>query len=137
MHCSARLIISIELLFYNTFTRVTDCLSKWSKSSNLIEIRKFSLHSWEFCFLMGQSRLLFLFIFVFSTCHNLNSNLIHKSIDGVLGVQTRGGRMEGIDESTELWRHPRGIMFLVCERRPKTVGLTRIVFLLVPVEADD
>ena len=28
-----------------------------------------------------------------------------KSIDGVLGTRTRGGRMEGADESTELWRH--------------------------------
>ena len=29
-----------------------------------------------------------------------------KSIDGVLGTQTRGGRMVGTDESTELWRPP-------------------------------
>ena len=29
-----------------------------------------------------------------------------KSVDGVLGTQTRGGRMVGADESTELWRHP-------------------------------
>ena len=27
-------------------------------------------------------------------------------VDGVLGTQTRGGRMEGADKSTELWRHP-------------------------------
>ena len=26
--------------------------------------------------------------------------------DGVLGTRTRGSRMEGADESTELWRHP-------------------------------
>ena len=31
---------------------------------------------------------------------------LKKSIDGVLGTRTRGGRMEGTDESTELWRHP-------------------------------
>ena len=29
-----------------------------------------------------------------------------KSIDGVLVTQIQSGRMEGIDESTELWRHP-------------------------------
>ena len=29
-----------------------------------------------------------------------------KSIDGVLVTQTRGGRMVGAEESTELWRHP-------------------------------
>ena len=27
-------------------------------------------------------------------------------IDGVLGARTQGGRMEGSDEYTELWRHP-------------------------------
>ena len=32
--------------------------------------------------------------------------LIDKSEDGVLGIQTWGGRMEGADESTELQRHP-------------------------------
>ena len=31
---------------------------------------------------------------------------LKKSVDGVLGIQTRGGRMEGANESTELWRHP-------------------------------
>ena len=30
-----------------------------------------------------------------------------KSVDGVLGTQTGGGRMVGADESTELWRHPQ------------------------------
>ena len=55
---------------------------------------------------MGQSRPLFLFIFVFSTRHNLNSNLIEKSVDGVLGIQTWGGKMEGANKSTELRRHP-------------------------------
>ena len=29
-----------------------------------------------------------------------------KSIDGVLGIRTRGSRMEDTDESTELRRHP-------------------------------
>ena len=29
----------------------------------------------------------------------------------VLGIRTRGGKMEGADESTELWRHPN---FSVC-----------------------
>ena len=46
---------------------------------------------------------LFLLIFVLFT----NLTFIDKSIDGVLGTRTRGGRMEGADESTELWRHPR------------------------------
>ena len=29
---------------------------------------------------------------------------IEKSIDGVLGIRTRGRRMVGADETTELWR---------------------------------
>ena len=28
--------------------------------------------------------------------------VIDKSVDGVLGTRTHGGRMEGVDESTEL-----------------------------------
>ena len=32
---------------------------------------------------------------------------IEKSIDGVLGIRTRGCRMVGADETTELWRPPR------------------------------
>ena len=30
---------------------------------------------------------------------------IYKSLDDMLGTQTRGGMMEGADESIELWRH--------------------------------
>ena len=30
-----------------------------------------------------------------------------KSLDGVLGIQTRGSRMEGTNESSELQRHPK------------------------------
>ena len=32
--------------------------------------------------------------------------LIDKSIDVVLGTRTWGGKMEGTDYYTELWRHP-------------------------------
>ena len=58
---------------------------------------------------MGQSRPLFLFIFVFSTCYNLN----WKSVDGVLGIQTWGGRMEGANESAELRQHPYFTNFMI------------------------
>ena len=34
-------------------------------------------------------------------------DLNDKSIDGVLGIRTRGSTIIGADESTELWRHPR------------------------------
>ena len=32
---------------------------------------------------------------------------IEKSIDGVLGIQTRGRQIVGSDETTELWRSPQ------------------------------
>ena len=53
---------------------------------------------------MGQIRPLFVY---FRSFHNANIAQIDcndKSVDGVLGTQTRGGRMVGTDKSTELWR---------------------------------
>ena len=38
--------------------------------------------------------------------YSTNFTINDKSIDGVLGSRTRGGMMEGADESTELWQHP-------------------------------
>ena len=38
--------------------------------------------------------------------YSTNLTINEKSVDGMLGSRTRGGRMEGADESTELWRHP-------------------------------
>ena len=56
---------------------------------------------------MGQSRPLFVYFLSFHIpiqVTNIQFELykIEKSIDGVLGTQTRGGRMEGADESTEI-----------------------------------
>ena len=53
---------------------------------------------------MGQSRPLFIYF-----CHFLDTISIiqiEKSVDGVIGIQTRGRRMEGTDETTELLRPP-------------------------------
>ena len=53
---------------------------------------------------MGQSRPLFIYF-----CHFLDTISIiqiEKSVDGVIGIQTRGRRMEGADETTELLRPP-------------------------------
>ena len=46
---------------------------------------------------MGQSWPLFVYFLI-------TISRIEKSIDGVLGIQTRGRRMVGADETTELWR---------------------------------
>ena len=58
---------------------------------------------------MGQTRPLFGLFSFFSQRkdkYSTNFTINDKSIDGVLGNRTRGGMMEGADESTELWRHP-------------------------------
>ena len=57
-------------------------------------------------FLNGQTRPLFCLFLLFSHVANTNTYGINltindKSVDGVLGSQTRGGRMESADESTE------------------------------------
>ena len=45
-------------------------------------------------------------LFSFFSHDKYSTNTINdKSIDGVLGTQTQGGRMVGANESTELWRH--------------------------------
>ena len=50
---------------------------------------------------------LFLFISFFShDKYSKKMTMNDKSTDGELGTRTRGGRMVGTDESTELWQHP-------------------------------
>ena len=51
---------------------------------------------------MGQSRPLLVYVHPFQ---RTQININWKSIHGVLGTWTWGGRMEGADESAELWRH--------------------------------
>ena len=52
----------------------------------------------------GQSCPLFVYFRSFLVSISIQ---IEKSIDGVLGIQTRGRRMVGADETTELWRPPQ------------------------------
>ena len=49
----------------------------------------------------------------FLTSHGTNLTINDKSVDGVLGSRTLGGRMEGADESTEVWRHRKGTSFFL------------------------
>ena len=53
-------------------------------------------------FLIDQTLPLFVYFHSFLMT-NLTIN--DKSVDGVLGNRTQGGRMVGADESSELWRH--------------------------------
>ena len=59
---------------------------------------------------MGQSRPLFVYFRSFHIPIQMTIIQFEKTIDGVLGTQTRGGWMEGADESTELWRHPKSFI---------------------------
>ena len=58
---------------------------------------------------MGQSRPLFVYFCPFHITIQLQ---IEESIDGVLGIQTRGRRMVGADKTVELWRPPPRVHLL-------------------------
>ena len=59
--------------------------------------------------------------------YSTNLTINDKSVDGVLGTQTQGGRMDGPDESTELWRHPMYDTFYI------PVLLLRNIFVIIKV----
>ena len=61
---------------------------------------------------MGQSRPLFVYFRSFLIPITISIIQIEKSIDVVLGIRTRGRRMEGKDETTEPWRHPHCFYYL-------------------------
>ena len=56
---------------------------------------------------MDRNRPLFVYFRPFlNTMTNTVENLTINRVIDVLGTRTRGSRMVGTDESTELWRHP-------------------------------
>ena len=59
---------------------------------------------------MGQTRPLFVLFAFFSYDKYSTNTKNEKSIDGVVGTQTQGGRMVGAEKSTELWRHSRELL---------------------------
>ena len=63
---------------------------------------------------MGQSQPLFVYFRSFLIPITMSIIQIETSVDGVLGIRTLGRRMVGIDETTELWRHPLVIYFGTC-----------------------
>ena len=74
---------------------------------------------------MGQSRPLFVYFCSFLVTISIQ---IEKSVDGVLGIQTRGRRMVGTDETTELWRPPNVPIVWLC-----LAGLYFFNFATAPV----
>ena len=57
---------------------------------------------------MGQFRPLFVYFRYFLD----TISIIEKSVDGVLGIRTRGRGMVGADKTTELWR-PQSLTLLL------------------------
>ena len=58
---------------------------------------------------MDQTRPLFV-LFLFFSHDKYSTNTINdQSVDGVLWSRTKGGRMVGADDSTELWWHPKDV----------------------------
>ena len=69
---------------------------------------------------MGQFRPLFVYFHSFLIKISIQ---IEKSVDGVLWIWTRGGRMVGADETMELWQPPSLIhifptLFFICLNPP-------------------
>ena len=55
-----------------------------------------------------------LFLFFSHDKYSTKFTVRDKSVDGVNGTQTQGGRMVGTDESTEPWWHPKIYDLLLC-----------------------
>ena len=73
-------------------------------------------------FKRNQIRSLFVYFRSFHMTNEAQIDYNDKSIDGELGSWTYGGRMEGADESFELWRHP-GVLILYCSFQMSHSGL--------------
>ena len=63
---------------------------------------------------MGQNGLFCLFFILVFSHEKCSTNLTinDKSMDGVLGSRTRGGRIVGADKSTELSWHPTKVQLI-------------------------
>ena len=60
---------------------------------------------------MDQTRPLFVYFrpFFVTMTNTVQQTINGKSIDGVLGIRTRGRSLVDADRSTELWRPPEGL----------------------------
>ena len=60
-----------------------------------------------------------LFVYFCPFLNTISIIRIEKSVDGVLGIQTRGHRMVGADNTTELCRLPLDASFYLTSLLPK------------------
>ena len=84
---------------------ISCCRQMHQSKKQLFFLKKNGPNSASFC----------LFSFFSHDKYRTNLTIKDKSIDGVLGAQTRGGRMVGPDESTELWWHPLLCITYICK----------------------
>ena len=83
---------------------------------------------------MGQTRPLLVYFCSFLHDKYSTITINDKSFDGVLGTRTRGSRMVGADESTELW-HQQHPSWTVVPNAFKSVVDTKL-HLIARVHAD-
>ena len=118
--------VSKDIQFLFTY-RQTDILRRYMHVRDFFCIKIYAFHYTanvdsfglltQALFIKWAKHGLFLFIFVLFTIQWLIYHKFdykrNKSLDGLLGIQTWGGRMVGADGSTELWQHPSSCF--VCE----------------------
>ena len=62
-----------------------------------------------------------LFSFFSNDKHWTDLTINDESLDGALGIRTRGNRMVGVDESTEQWRRPIFVKSFANTHLPKVI----------------
>ena len=88
----------LDAKFLVHFVILNNCIcSTYDKTASWLFFKKWANHG--------------LFLFIFCSFLITISIQIEKSVDGVLGIRTRGRRMVGTDETTELWRPPDSWLF--------------------------
>ena len=103
------------------------CVAKRHKISDYMHQRIDLLHFWSRFFNGPNPASFYVYLRLFNTS-NLIQIKIDKSIDGVLGNWTRGGRTEDADESTELLWHPYDVTQL--RFRLSKIKLQKLKFVL-------
>ena len=67
-------------------------------------------------------------LFSLFSLYNYNNTILKKSVDGELGILTRGCRMVGADETTDLWRPPSAVRRCGdLMRTPETPGSNPVI----------
>ena len=92
---------------------------------------------------MAKPGLFFVYFRPFLIQITISTIQIEKSIDGVLAIRTRGRRMVGTDETTELWRPPMVLLLpdkfplnisqdnKTCSNKKRPMAETRKLFAII------